>query len=165
MTALATDELARYPEPEGRPDPDSSKGWLRRLWPVVRPMRYGMVVAVVGTMIGMAARTVVPAVLMLAIDNALDERTDSIAPYAWALAGLTIIAALSGFVARRAMFRVGFRVETAMRHAVFDHLSRMSADFYDRSETGQLLARASRLPSRRDDMMANLIAMCRTGQQ
>jgi len=44
---------------------------------------------------------------------------------------------------RREMFRVAFRVETAMRHAVFDHLSRMSASFYDRSETGQLLARAN----------------------
>lgn len=143
MTALATSELARYPEPQGRPDPDASKGWLRRLWPVVKPMRGGMAVAIIGTMIGMAARTVVPAVLMLAIDNALDERTDSIAPYAWTLAGLTVVAAVSGFAARRAMFRVGFRVETAMRHAVFDHMSRMSADFYDRSETGQLLARAN----------------------
>jgi ATP-binding cassette, subfamily B, bacterial len=143
VTALATSELARYPEPQGRPDPDASKGWLRRLWPVVKPMRGGMAVAIIGTMIGMAARTVVPAVLMLAIDNALDERTDSIAPYAWTLAGLTVVAAVSGFAARRAMFRVGFRVETAMRHAVFDHMSRMSADFYDRSETGQLLARAN----------------------
>ena len=143
MTALATSELARYPEPQGRPHPDASKGWLRRLWPVVRPTRFLLLVAIVGTMIGMAARTIVPAVLMLAIDNALDEQTDSIAPYAWALAGLTVVSALSGFAARRAMFRVGFRVETAMRHAVFDHLSRMSADFYDRSETGQLLARAN----------------------
>jgi ATP-binding cassette subfamily B protein len=143
MTALATSELARFPEPQGRPDPDPSKGWLRRLWPVLRPMRWGFAVAVLGTAVGMAARTVVPAVLMLAIDNALDERTESIAPYAWMLAGLTIVAAVSGFAARRAMFRVAFRVETAMRHAVFDHLSRMSADFYDRSETGQLLARAN----------------------
>lgn len=143
MTALATSDLARFPEPQGRPDPDASKGWMRRLWPVVRPTRRAFLVAIIGTMIGMAARTLVPAVLMLAIDNALDERTDSIAPYAWALAGLTVIAAVSGFAARRAMFRVGFRVETALRHAVFDHMSRMSADFYDRSETGQLLARAN----------------------
>jgi ATP-binding cassette subfamily B protein len=143
MTAVPTAELARFPEPQGRPDPDASKGWLRRLWPVLRPMRWGFAVAVFGTAVGMAARTVVPAVLMLAIDNALDERTASIAPYAWTLAGLTVVAAVSGFAARRAMFRVAFRVETAMRHAVFDHLSRMSADFYDRSETGQLLARAN----------------------
>ena len=143
MTALATSELARYPEPQGRPDPDASKGWLRRLWPVVRPTRHRMLIAVVGTMIGMAARTIVPVVLMVAIDRALDEQTDPIAPYAWMLVGLTIVYAISGFAARRAMFQVGFRVETAMRHAVFDHLSRMSADFYDRSETGQLLARAN----------------------
>ena len=143
MTAIPTAELARFPEPQGRPDPDPTKGWLRRLWPILRPMRWGFAVAVFGTAIGMAARTVVPAVLMLAIDNALDERTAPVAPYAWMLVGLTVIAATSGFAARRAMFRVAFRVETAMRHAVFDHLSRMSADFYDRSETGQLLARAN----------------------
>jgi len=143
MTAIATDQLARFPEPEGRPDPDISKGWIRRLWPVVRPMRGGMATAVIGTAVGMAARTLVPAVLMLAIDNALDEQTDAIGPYAWALLGLTVVAAITGFAARRAMFRVAFRVETAMRHAVFEHLTKMSADFYDRSETGQLLARAN----------------------
>lgn len=143
MTALSTRELARYPAPQGRPDPDASKGWLRRLWPVLKPVRWGFATAVIGTMIGMVTRTVIPAVLMLAIDNALDEQTDTIAPYAWTIAGLTVVSVVSGFFARRAMFRAAFRVETAMRHAVFDHLSRMSADFYDRSETGQLLARAN----------------------
>ncbi|MEQ8840493.1 MAG: ABC transporter ATP-binding protein [Acidimicrobiales bacterium] len=143
MTALATDALARYAEPQGRPDPDASKGWLRRLWPVLSPLRWGFAVAVIGTTVGMAARMLVPAVLMLAIDDALDERTASIAPYAWTLAGLTALGALSGFYARRAMFEVAFRVENALRYAVFNHISRLSADFYDRSETGQLLARAN----------------------
>ncbi|MEM7143034.1 MAG: ABC transporter ATP-binding protein [Actinomycetota bacterium] len=143
MTAVATDELARFPEPQGRPHPDSGLGWLRRLWPVIRPMRFAMVVSILGTAIGMLARTLVPAVLMLAIDNALDEQSDDLAPYAITLAVLTVVAFVSGFVARRAMFRVAFRVETAMRHSVFEHLSRMSASFYDRSETGQLLARAN----------------------
>ena len=143
MTALATDELARYDAPQGRPDPDTSLGWIRRLWPVVRPMGRGMVVALVGTAVGMLARILIPAVLMLAIDNALDERTDSIGPYAWTLAGLTLVSFVAGYTSRVQMFKVAFRVETALRHAIFDHLSRMSASYYDRSETGQLLARAN----------------------
>lgn len=143
MTALATDELARYPEPLGHPNPDSSLGWLRRLWPVVQPMRTGLIISIAGTAIGMLARTLVPAVLMLAIDDALDEQTNTLTPYAIALVVLTVIAFVSGFLARRAMFRVAFRVETAMRHAVFEHLSHMSSSYYDRSETGQLLARAN----------------------
>lgn len=143
MTAIATDELARYPEPQGRPHPDRELGWIRRLWPVIRPNRVGLIVAIAGTAIGMLARMLVPAALMLAIDNALDEQTDDLAPYAIALGVLTVIAFVSGFAARREMFRVAFRTETAMRHAVFDHLSRMSAEYYDRSETGQLLARAN----------------------
>jgi ATP-binding cassette subfamily B protein len=143
MTAVATEDLARYLEPEGRPDPDTSKGWIRRLLPVIAPMKVGLIVATTGTTIGMVARIVVPAVLMLAIDNALDEQTDSIAPYAIAIGVLSVVGFVSSYAARREMFRVAFRVETAMRHAVFDHLSRMSASFYDRSETGQLLARAN----------------------
>jgi ATP-binding cassette subfamily B protein len=143
MTAVATEDLARYLEPEGRPDPDTSKGWIRRLLPVIAPMKVGLIVATAGTTIGMVARIVVPAVLMLAIDNALDEQTDSIAPYAIAIGVLSVVGFVSSYAARREMFRVAFRVETAMRHAVFDHLSRMSASFYDRSETGQLLARAN----------------------
>ena len=142
-TSIATPQLARYVTPQGRPNPDASKGWLRRLWPVVAPMKWGMAVSVGGTLVGMLVRTVIPAVLMLAVDNALDERTGPIAPYAWALAGLTIIGFASGYAARVQMFKVAFRVETALRHAVFDHLSRLSASFYDTSETGQLLARAN----------------------
>jgi ATP-binding cassette subfamily B protein len=143
VTAVATEDLARYPEPKGRPDPDTSKGWIRRLLPVIAPMKVGLIVATLGTTVGMVARIVVPAVLMLAIDNALDEQTDSIAPYAIAIGVLSVVGFVSSYAARREMFRVAFRVETAMRHAVFDHLSRMSASFYDRSETGQLLARAN----------------------
>ena len=143
MTAISTDDLARYEAPNGRPDEDQSKGWVRRLWPVVRPMRRGMAIALFGTAIGMLARTLIPFVLMLAIDNALDERTDPIAPYAWALVVLTIISFVAGYASRVQMFKVAFRVENAMRYAVYEHLSRMSASFYDRSETGQLLARAN----------------------
>ena len=141
--SIATPQLARYVTPQGRPNPDASKGWLRRLWPVVAPMKWGLAVAVGGTAVGMLVRTVIPAVLMLAVDNALDTRTDSIAPYAWTLGGLTIFGFLSGYWARVQMFKVAFRVETALRHAVFDHLSRLSASFYDTSETGQLLARTN----------------------
>ena len=142
-TSIATPQLARYVTPQGRPNPDASKGWLRRLWPVVAPMKLGLAVSVGGTLVGMLVRTVIPAVLMLAVDNALDEGTASIAPYAWVLAGLTIIGFASGYAARVQMFKVAFRVETALRHSVFDHLSRLSASFYDTSETGQLLARAN----------------------
>lgn len=143
MTAIATEDLARFPEPQGRPHPDRSLGWMRRLWPVVRPNKWGLIVAIGGTAVGMAARMLIPAVLMLAIDNALDERSDDITPYAIALVVLTLVAFGAGFAARREMFRVAFRTETALRHAVFDHLTRMSAEYYDRSETGQLLARAN----------------------
>ncbi|MCY3849182.1 MAG: ABC transporter ATP-binding protein [Acidimicrobiaceae bacterium] len=142
-TSVATPQLARYVTPQGRPDPDASKGWLRRLWPVVAPMKWGLAVAVGGTAAGMLVRTVIPAVLMLAVDNALDDRTAAIGPYAWGLAALTIIGFATGYAARVQMFKVAFRVETALRHAVFDHLSRLSASFYDTSETGQLLARAN----------------------
>ncbi len=142
-STLPTSELARFPTPQGRPHPDRARGWLWRMWPVVRPMRWGLTVSVVGTAVGMIARMLIPAVLMVAVDNALEDGNDPIAPYAWVLAGLAVVGFVSGFAARRQMFRVAFRVETALRHAVFDHLSRLSASFYDTSETGQLLARAN----------------------
>ena len=142
-SAVPLEKLARYPQPQGRPDPNRELGWIRRLWPVVKPMRLGLTVAIVGTALGMITRMLVPAVLMLAIDNALDKQTDSVTPYAVMLVVLTVLGFGFGFAARIQMFRVAFRVETALRHAVFDHLSRLSASFYDTSETGQLLARAN----------------------
>ncbi len=142
-SALPIEKLARYAEPEGRPHPDATMGWLRRLAPVLRPLRWRLAVAIGGTAIGMITRIAIPAVLMLAIDNALDERTSGLAPYVWTLAALTLITLISGYFARIEMFRLAFRVENALRHAVFDHLSRLSASFYDTTETGQLLARAN----------------------
>lgn len=142
-TAIALDKLSRYEEPIGRPHPDSTRGWLRRLAPVLKPLRWRLGVSIGGTALGMITRIAIPAVLMQAIDNALDERTSNIAPYAWTLLALTVVTFASGYFARIEMFRVAFRVENALRHAVFDHLSRLSASFYDNTETGQLLARAN----------------------
>ena len=141
--AVSLDELSRYEVPVGRPHPDATKGWLRRLAPVLKPLRWRLAVAIGGTAIGMITRIAIPAVLMQAIDNALDEQTSGLAPYVWVLAALTIVTFVSGHYARIEMFRVAFRVENALRHAVFDHLTRLSASFYDTSETGQLLARAN----------------------
>ena len=141
--AVPTDALARYPRPQGRPDLDQSKGWIRRLWPVLAPLKWGMVASIGATTLSMVIRTVIPAVLMVAIDRALDEQTDPLAPYAIALLALTLVAFGAGYIARTNMFRVAFRVETALRFAVFEHLTRLQATFYDINETGQLLARAN----------------------
>ena len=143
-TSVATPQLARYVTPQGRPSPDASKGWLRRLWPVVAPMRWGMAVSVGGTAVGMLVRTVIPAVLMLAVDNSLDERTGPIAPYAWALAGF------DDHRIRQRIRRAGCRCSRSLsgsRQHCGTRCSTTSRGSQHRSTTparpGQLLARAN----------------------
>jgi ATP-binding cassette subfamily B protein len=139
---LPLDELARYGPPETVPNPDPSLGWIRRLLPVVAAYRWSLILTIAFFSIGMALRAVIPRVLMAGIDNGV-AGDDSLVPYGIALGILAAVGAIAGYISRREMFRMAYRVETSLRHTVFSHLLKLSPSFYDTSETGQLVSRAN----------------------
>jgi ATP-binding cassette, subfamily B, bacterial len=139
---LPLDQLARYEPPKTAPNPDPDLGWIRRLLPVLGAFRWSLGLTIAFFSIGMAIRAVIPRVLMAGIDNGVDG-DDSLVPYAIALGALALVAGVAGYVSRREMFRMAYRVETSLRHTVFAHLLRLSPSFYDTSETGQLVSRAN----------------------
>lgn len=59
------------------------------------------------------------------------------------LLGTAILGGLTRFVMREALNSVSRRVETDLRTRLFDHLQRLSAEFYDRYPTGDLMARST----------------------
>src|SRR5262245_58409523 len=68
-------EVLRYPQPRAGVDPDPAKGWLRRLLPVVLAHPALLAAAVAASFISMLTSVAAPAVLGLAIDDALREGT------------------------------------------------------------------------------------------
>ncbi len=59
------------------------------------------------------------------------------------LLGTAVLGGLTRYVMRETLNSVSRRVETDLRARLFDHLQRLSAEFYDRYPTGDLMARST----------------------
>jgi ATP-binding cassette subfamily B protein len=133
----------RFPPPAATVDPDPDLGWIRRLAPLVRARRRDMALAIVCGMVGLVLQVAAPAVLRRAIDRALTDRVDALAPYVWTLAGLAVLLFATRAVYRYQLFRVAYLVETDLRNLIYRHLTRLSFAFYDRVASGELISRAN----------------------
>ena len=117
---------------------------LRALLPYLRPYRVIMAAGLAMVLVSNALNVRVPHYLERGIDA-----LRSGAPFADVrrLALVLVAVALAGGVARYFMRQIlnsaSRRVETDLRNQLFDHGQRMSAEFYDRYPTGELMARAT----------------------
>ena len=136
-------EVARYPAPRATIDPDRSKGWMRRVWPIVMTYKALLFGSVALGVISIAINVTVPLVTARAIDRALIDRTSALGPYVIALAVLGLVRALLSYGYRFGLYKMAFRIETDLRSIIFRHLSTLSFSFYDRVQSGQLISRAN----------------------
>ncbi len=159
MTALDRD-LARLaaaprpyepPPPPGPPapspvaviDPDRSRGWVRRVLPLLAARRRQLGLGLSAAAVAMLAQIIAPRVLMAAIDQALTRRSSTLAPFVVALA---VLAALRGgltFFYRTTLYKAAFALEYDLRTTIYEHLTTLSFPFYDRVQSGQLISRAN----------------------
>ena len=133
----------RYPPPRCTVDPDTSKGWIRRVLPVALARPWLALFSILAALVAMGTSVVAPAVVRAAIDNALDAQTDELAPYVWMLVGLGLARAILSFFYRNGLFRLAYHIEADLRSILFGHMSRLSFSFYDRVQSGQLISRAN----------------------
>ncbi len=135
--------VPRYPAPKHTVDPDTDKGWIRRLVPLVTahgPLLWGSLVA---SVIAMAAQVAVPVVTSRAIDNGIIDQTHALAPYVWGLVALGLLRGLMALIYRYGLFRLAFEIEYDLRQLIYRHLTRLSFSFYDRVQSGQIISRAN----------------------
>lgn len=133
----------RYPPPPRTVDPDSRKGWLARIWPLVAARRRPLVVALACALLALAAQVAAPRVIMAAIDGALVNGGAPLAPYVWALAGLAVARGAFTWAQRANLFRFAFDLEADLRVLLYAHLGRMPFRFFDRVDSGELISRAN----------------------
>jgi ATP-binding cassette subfamily B protein len=134
---------ARYPAPRGTVDPDQTKGWVRRVLPIVRAhglLLYGSLAAAT---VALLANVAVPAVMQFAIDEALVDQTSELEPFVVALVVLAVARGTMSFVYRYGLYRMAYVIETDLRGIVYEHLTRLSFSFYDRVQSGQVISRAN----------------------
>ena len=130
-----------YSRPRASVDPDRTHWWVRRLWPVVWVQKSTFIRSVIAGFIATGATVAVPVMVGRGI-NAVD-RGDSPTPYVITLALLALIRFVFGYIYRFGLFRSAHRIENDLRNLMYERLTELSFDFWDRAQSGQLISRAN----------------------
>lgn len=124
-------------------DPDATKGWIRRLLPLVSVRRSLLVVSLVAALVALVAQVAVPAVLAVAIDDALVDRTRPIMPFVIVLLALAAVRGVTAAIYRYGLYRLAYVVETDLRSVLYRRLTQLSFTFFDKVQSGQIISRAN----------------------
>ncbi|HKX19944.1 MAG TPA: ABC transporter ATP-binding protein [bacterium] len=115
----------------------------RRFWAYVRRYRRAYAVGYLGGLISIAMAQSAPWIMKLAIDGiGRHVGATRLAVYAAALVVLAAAEAAATYVMRWAILAAAYRIETELRREYFAHLQRMPLAFFERTPTGDLMARA-----------------------
>ena len=135
--------VSRYREPRATIDPDTAKSWIGRAMPVVKAHRLTLLTALSLSFIGLVLQVQIPNLLNEAVTNSLQRHTTPLHHYVILVFSLAVAAGLSAYVARLFLLRTAYAMEFDLRNIMYSHLTRMSFDFYDRVQSGQLISRAN----------------------
>ncbi len=134
---------AQYDPPPAGIDPDQTKGWMKRLWPLVRAHRRTMLIGVVTGVVALAIQAAVPALGRSAVDAAIEGNRQAL----WIVFGLTAAFGIGrlvfGGIYRYQLFKLGWNVETDLRAIMYEHLTQLSFSYYDRTQSGEVISRAN----------------------
>lgn len=132
---------SRYPEPARGIEPDQTKGWLRRVWPLVWQRKYVFVSGVVFGLLATVATLLVPLAVGRGIDAIVAGGTPT--PYVIALVLLAMMRFGFGFGYRFNLFRAALQIENDLRNLIFARLTELSFSYWDRVQSGQIISRAN----------------------
>jgi ATP-binding cassette subfamily B protein len=134
---------SNYKRPKATVDPDSSKTWLRRAFPIVAAHKRSFFTAIILSFVGLVLQVQIPDLLNHAIDNSLVRHTVPLHFYVdWVIA-LGLIGGVAGYLSRTSLYKMAYAIEFDLRNGIYEHLTRMSFPFYDRVQSGQLISRAN----------------------
>ncbi len=121
--------------------PDRSRGWIRRLVPVLARQKFGFAVSVIAGLISVSATVAVPVVIGRGVDAA--AAGTALRPWVLGLLSLGLLRFLTGFTYRYGLFRSAHRIEADLRNLVYERLTELSFSYWDRTQTGQVISRAN----------------------
>ena len=154
-TGQATDSFvpsgnhSRYSPPRAGIDPDPSKTWLRRAMPIVLARKGTLFPALGLSFVSLMLQVQIPALLNSAVNHSLQPNAAAqpgyvpLSHYVRIVFVLAIVAGITSYGARLFLMRTAYGMEADLRNLIYAHLTRMSFDFYDRVQSGQLISRAN----------------------
>ncbi len=117
---------------------------LKRLYPYLAKYKWSIIFGLLFVVIANSVALAVPWVVKFAID-ALEQGVPAsrLADYAWAIVGITVLQGVFRFLMRRVLIGTSRKIEYDLRNDFFSHIQRLSFSFYNRTSTGDLMARAT----------------------
>lgn len=134
---------AYHRAPQATIDPDQELGWMRRLWPVIKAHKRPMVVGGLAGLVALVLQVAVPATARAAIDSAISADRSDLNRWIVVLLCLGAGRVIFGMAYRYSLFQLAWNVETDLRALLYDHLTRLSFSYYDRTQSGQVISRAN----------------------
>src|SRR5438034_2627858 len=115
-----------------------------RLLGFLRPYKLSLVVSIVLAVASQGAQIALVWVTKHVIDDAITPHDSSrLWLYVWAIVGLGVLRVVLMAGRRLISGKQALAVAMDMRQGLYSHLVRLSFDFYDRHQTGQLMSRAT----------------------
>ncbi len=142
-------EVSLYEPPKATIDPDKTKSWVMRSWPIVRSHRRMWVGSMAMSFIALLTQVQIPNILGQAINKL--HLTGSLAGanlgvlshFAEMLIVLIVVREISNYTGRRMLLTTAYEFEYDLRNNVYEHYMGLSFPFYDSVQIGQLISRAN----------------------
>jgi ATP-binding cassette subfamily B protein len=139
--------MSSPPNPAGtEAGPARSVAPLRSLWPLVRPYRLRVALALLFLVLAAASTLLVPWALKSLIDHGLvaadpGEQVMQLRGHFLALFAVGAALGLSSAGRFYMVTWLGERITSDLRNAVYAHVLRQSPEFFERTQTGEVLSR------------------------
>ena len=115
---------------------------FRRLWPMIKPFKAGLIAAAIALVANAASDTFMLSLLKPLLDDGFGKADRSI--LLWmplVVIGLMVVRGVSGYISSYCISWVSGKVVMHMRRRLFGHMMRMPVAFFDQQSTGTLLSR------------------------
>ena len=117
--------------------------WWRRILPVMQSHRWTFAGAIGFSFVSLIFQVLVPKILMNAVDTITSGDSASIRGIVTHVLLVGVAAGVTAYLSRRFLFVTAYNLESDLRNLMYQHLTWLSFDFFDRVQSGQLISRAN----------------------
>jgi len=156
-----------YRPSRGKFDPDTSKNWFWRVFPILRAHKLLVIISLSMSFLGMFIGIIIPVLTAAVIDDALmgKETEDPVQlvvrsvaylldgaissegnlllTYFFLMAGIGVVMGFISFTSAYTHSRLTYCIDYDLRTIIYAHLTKLPFSFYDRTQSGQLISRSN----------------------
>jgi ATP-binding cassette subfamily B protein len=128
-----------------KPDTARKSPAVRLIKPYLLENRYKILIGLLSLIITDVLQLIIPRIIKRAVDEltAFEADTRLLLYCALSMVGIALFIGVFRYIWRRCLLGTSRRVEEGLRNQLFDHLQRLSAAYFDRAKTGDLMAHAT----------------------